>query len=311
MSVAPGLFSLVGGVLAFLVLASAVALGFRLRRGAGDPLVANLCARIAAWWVMVALLALALCAGPAGVLVLFAALSALALREFLAATLPGPLDPALALALFGVALPVQFGAVHLGLGSVQALALPMGGLVALPAILAWRSGAEGFTARVGAAFWGMMLCLFGLAHLPALALLPLAGGVGAGVLLVAWLVLVVQAGDVAQYIWGKLLGRRPLAPVLSPSKTREGFLGGTASAVVLGAVLSPFTPFAPWQAAALALAATLAGTLGGLILSAVKRDRGVKDWGHVIAGHGGFLDRLDSLVLSAPLVFLLVQGIGG
>lgn len=311
MSVPAALLSLVGGVVAFLVLASAVALAFRLRRGPADPLVANLCARILAWWVMVALLALAFSAGPAGVLVLSAGLSGLALREFLSATLPGRFDPVLALALFGLALPVQFGAVFLGLTDVQALALPLGGLVVLPAIFAWRGGAEGFTARVGAAFWGMMLCLYGLAHLPALALLPFAGGAAVGVLLVAWLVLVVQAGDVAQYIWGKLFGRRPLAPVLSPSKTWEGFLGGTASTVALGAALAAFTPFALWQAALLALVATLAGTLGGLILSAVKRDRGVKDWGNVIAGHGGFLDRLDSLVLSAPLAFHLAQAFGG
>jgi phosphatidate cytidylyltransferase len=124
---------------------------------------------------------------------------------------------------------------------------------------------------------------------------------------VVWLVLVVESSDVLQYVWGKLAGRTPIAPALSPSKTVEGFLGGVLSSTALGAALWWVTPFSPWQAAGLAFIVNLMGFLGGLVMSAIKRDRGVKDWGTLIEGHGGMLDRLDSLVFAAPVFFHLVR----
>src|SRR5947199_206719 len=99
--------------------------------------------------------------------------------------------------------------------------------------------------------------------------------------------IVVQSSDILQYIFGKLFGRHQIAPDVSPSKTVEGFVGGVAGATAVGAVLCRITPFHPWQAAGLALTITLNGFLGGLVMSAIKRDRGVKDWGHLIDGHGG------------------------
>jgi phosphatidate cytidylyltransferase len=127
------------------------------------------------------------------------------------------------------------------------------------------------------------------------------------VLLIAFLVVVVQMSDVLQYVWGKLIGRRKIAPQLSPSKTWEGFLGGVGCATLLGAGLWWMTPFTPWQAGLLALVIALMGFAGGLVMSAINRDRGVKDWGHLIAGHGGFIDRLDSVVFAAPVFFHVVR----
>ncbi len=126
-------------------------------------------------------------------------------------------------------------------------------------------------------------------------------------LLVVFLVLIVQASDVLQYLWGKLAGRHQLAPTISPGKTVEGLIGGIASATALGAALYWLTPFPPLTAAALTLAATCAGVLGGLILSAMKRERGIKDWGSWIAGHGGLLDRMDSIWLSAPIFYVICR----
>ena len=122
-----------------------------------------------------------------------------------------------------------------------------------------------------------------------------------------FLILVVQSSDVLQYVWGKLLGRRKIAPGLSPSKTVEGFVGGVLSASGLGAALWWITPFEPGQAFLVALAITLMGFLGGLVMSAIKRDRGVKDWGSLIEGHGGMLDRLDSVCFSAPVFFHITR----
>ena len=98
-----------------------------------------------------------------------------------------------------------------------------------------------------------------------------------------------------------------MAPAISPSKTWEGLLGGVASATALGAALSWMTPFAPWQAALMALAINTMGFVGGLVMSAIKRDRGAKDWGRLIGGHGGMLDRLDSLAFAAPVFFHLTR----
>ncbi len=126
-------------------------------------------------------------------------------------------------------------------------------------------------------------------------------------MLILFLLIVVQASDVLQYIWGKLLGRHKLAPALSPSKTWEGLIGGVLSATVLGALLHPLTPFSVGQAAAIAFMINLMGFFGGLVLSGIKRDHGAKDWGSMIQGHGGVIDRLDSILFAAPVYFHVLR----
>jgi phosphatidate cytidylyltransferase len=152
-----------------------------------------------------------------------------------------------------------------------------------------------------------MLAVFCISHVPALITLHIPGYEGRGLLLIAFLVIVVQSSDVLQYVWGKLFGRHKIAPTLSPSKTWEGFIGGVCSATVLGALLWWLTPFSFFQAGGMALLITIMGFLGGLVMSAIKRDRGVKDWGSMIEGHGGILDRLDSVVFAAPIFFHLTR----
>jgi phosphatidate cytidylyltransferase len=152
-----------------------------------------------------------------------------------------------------------------------------------------------------------MICVFCASHVPALLTLTIPGYEGRNVLLIAFLVIVVQLSDVLQYVWGKLFGRTKIAPNLSPSKTVEGFVGGVISATLIGASLWWITPFTPLQAGVLAFIITLMGFFGGLVMSAVKRDRGVKDWGNLIEGHGGLIDRLDSVVFSAPIFFHIVR----
>jgi len=156
--------------------------------------------------------------------------------------------------------------------------------VVLPALLAPRQR------------WALLLAVAGPAHIPAL-----------HPLLMVFLVLIAQASDVFQFLAGKALGRHKLAPSISPNKTVEGLLGGLIGAGTLGALVHWLTPFPPPMAAALAVAIALAGTAGGLILSAMKRRRGLKDWGQMIQGHGGILDRADSICLSAPLLYYLLR----
>ena len=147
----------------------------------------------------------------------------------------------------------------------------------------------------------------GVSHVPALMTLTIPGYEGRGLLLIAFLVIVVQSSDVLQYVWGKLYGKSRIAPTLSPSKTWEGLVGGIASATAIGMLLAWITPFGVAGAAAMAFCVCVMGFLGGLVMSAIKRDRGVKDWGSMIEGHGGMLDRLDSVIFAAPVFFHLTR----
>jgi phosphatidate cytidylyltransferase len=138
-------------------------------------------------------------------------------------------------------------------------------------------------------------------------MLDIPGYAGRDATLLFYFLLVVQSSDVMQYVWGKLLGRRPVAPRISPHKTWEGFLGGAITATAIGTALYRATPFQPWQAAAMCATITLMGFVGGLTMSAIKRDCGVKDFGTIVSGHGGVLDRIDSLCFSAPVFFHLTR----
>ena len=125
--------------------------------------------------------------------------------------------------------------------------------------------------------------------------------------LLLFLIIVVEMSDVLQYIWGRLAGKRKIAPHLSPNKTWEGFIGGILSASAIGTVLWWMTPFRPAQATLMSLVITAMGFFGGIVMSAIKRDAGIKDFGHLIAGHGGLLDRVDSLAFAAPVFFHLTR----
>lgn len=300
---------LLGGLAGLLVVASAA--GFVLQRrfspDGGNLVVENLNDRIRAWWVMVAAMGLALAFGRTGVVLLFALCSFAALREFLTLIDTRRADHMVLAAAFFVVLPVQYVLVWLPWYGLYSIFVPVYAFLLLPIVAALRGGAGRFLSRVSEVQWALMICVFCLSHVPALLSLQIPGYEGRNVLLIAFLVVVVQSSDVFQYVWGKLLGRRPVAPALSPSKTWEGLIGGAASAMLVGAALWWITPFTPLQAAALSLAVVAMGFFGGLVMSAIKRDRGVKDWGHLIAGHGGFLDRLDSVIFAAPVFFHLVR----
>jgi phosphatidate cytidylyltransferase len=299
--------ALFAGVLAALVLASAI--GFALSRApaAAGPAVENLNARIKAWWAMVVLLGAAFGLGETAVIVLFALASFTALREFLTLTpTRGGDHLALALAFF-VVLPAQYVLVAMEWYGLYSIFIPVYAFLLLPMVAALRGETDDFMRRVAELQWGLMITVFCVSHVPALLTLDIPGYGGRELLLIAFLILVVQSSDVLQYVWGKLAGRHKVAPALSPSKTWEGFIGGVASATLLGAVLWWITPFSPLQAAGMALLINLTGFLGGLVMSAIKRDRGVKDWGRMIEGHGGMLDRLESVIFAAPLFFHLTR----
>ncbi|MEZ4562308.1 MAG: phosphatidate cytidylyltransferase [Thermomicrobiales bacterium] len=304
----PGLQALGGGILAVLVIATVVGemLARRASSDAARAAIRNLKDRVRAWWVMCAVLALALLTGRTGAALLFMGVSFLALREFvtLAPTRHG--DHRALLWIFFVVTPVQYWLVWRDWYGLFAIFIPVFVFLLAPARVALAGDTGDFLARTAVIQWGLMICVYCVSYAPALLMLD-ANGEGGGAKLLLFLLIVVQGSDVLQYIWGKLLGRRKIAPLVSPNKTWEGFVGGVASATLLGAALWWLTPFAPWQAAVMALVIALMGFAGGLTMSAIKRDRGVKDFGTLIAGHGGILDRIDSLCFAAPVFFHLVR----
>ncbi|CAN1522848.1 COG4589 Predicted CDP-diglyceride synthetase/phosphatidate cytidylyltransferase [Rhabdaerophilaceae bacterium] len=152
-----------------------------------------------------------------------------------------------------------------------------------------------------------MICVFCESDVPTLLTLAIPGFNGKQLLLIAFLVVVVQGSDMLQYVFVNLFGRRKVAPTLSPPKTWEGLVGGVLSASALGTVLSWMTLFSPLQAGAIALLICLMGFFGGLVISAIKRDCGVKDWGRMIEGHGGMLDRINSVIFAAPVTFHITR----
>jgi phosphatidate cytidylyltransferase len=300
--------ALFAGIIATLGLASAVG-SWLARRTAEGPegVVANLNARIKAWWLLAGGIGLAFLFGKAGLIALFGFASFAALREFITLTDTRRGDHWALLVAFFVVLPAQYALVWCEWYGLYSIFIPVYAFLLLPIVAAMRGDTTRFLDRVAEVQWGLMICVFCVSRVPALVTLRVPDYEGRELLLIAFLVIVVQSSDVLQYIWGKLFGRVKIAPNLSPSKTAEGFLGGVASATLLGGALWWITPFSPLRAALMALVINLMGFLGGLVMSAIKRDRGVKDWGRMIAGHGGMLDRLDSVVFAAPIFFHLTR----
>jgi phosphatidate cytidylyltransferase len=306
---APHLVWLLSAVALILIVATIIGriLRDRIAPDGSNAVIENLNARIAAWWAMVVLLSVAFVAGRPGVVLLFAVLSFSALREFLTLTEKSPADHWALAAIFFLILPVQYWLVGIDWYGFYAIFIPVYAFLLLPVVSALRGETRGFLTRVAETQWALMICVYCVSHVPAILYLQIPGYEGRSVILIAWLIFTVQFSDVMQYVWGKLFGRRKIVPALSPSKTWEGLVGGVATSVVAGASLWWMTPFTPWQAAGMALVVTVMGFFGGLVMSAIKRDKGVKDWGHLIAGHGGFLDRLDSVIFAAPIFFHLTR----
>ena len=302
-------FLLAAGVIGVLLLASTVGLVLKMTVAAGGPhaTIDNLNARVKAWWLMAVVIGLALLGGKTGVTALFAFASFVALREYTSIA-PTRRSDHLALVLcFFVAVPFQYLLIWMEWYGFYSIFVPVYCFLVLPTLPAMRGEIRDFMQRTATLQWGLMICVYCISHVPALLTLDIPGYEGRNGFLLVFLILIVQSSDVLQYVWGKLLGRKKIAPEVSPAKTVAGFVGGVACTTLLGAALWWITPFTLPQAALISFALALMGFLGGLVMSAIKRDRGVKDWGTLIEGHGGVLDRLDSVCFSAPIFFHIVR----
>ena len=294
------------GIFALLVLSSAIAwvLKLRVKTDNARAVVDNLIARINAWWIMAAVLGAAFYGGMWTTVGLFFVLSCAALREFLRLIELRPSDQYLAILAFAVFTPLQYWFIYDKWYGMFAILIPVYAFLLLPFLSALTGDTRDFLGRTARLQWTLMLCVYCISYLPALLMLPFTNHfAGLNVQLVVYFVLIVQLSDVLQYVFGKIFGKHALVPKVSPNKTWEGLIGGAGTAILLGVLLRGLTPFSAGQAAVICLVLVIAGFAGGLCMSAIKRDRGVKDFGTLIKGHGGILDRMDSICFAAPVFF--------
>jgi phosphatidate cytidylyltransferase len=270
-------------------------------------LAANLSARMRAWWIMAGVFVISILLGGVTTVILFGLSSFLAFREFVTLTPTRRGDHRALFWAFFVVIPFQYWLVAVKWYGLFAVFIPVYAFLFIPARIALAGESTRYLERTSKIQWGLMVCVFFVSHVPALLMLEIPGYAGRNASLLFFFILIVQLNDVLQYVWGTTLGRRKITPIISPNKTWEGFLGGVLSATLIGAALYRATPFGPVVAGGLALAISLMGFAGDVTMSAVKRDLGVKDYSAMLPGHGGVLDRLDSLSFAAPLFFHLTR----
>lgn len=299
------LLLLLGGLFILLMVASLI--GFVLSRRKQNDTIANLNARIRAWWVMCTISVIAMLIGPIGSVVLFALMSFYALRECVTLTPTRRGDHEALFWCFFIILPLQYLLVGIEWYNLFVIFIPVYAFLFIPARVALASDTTHFLERCAKIQWSLMIAVYCVSHAPALLMLSIPGFEGENIKLVLFMMIVVQISDVLQYVFGKLWGKRAIVPKLSPNKTVEGFVGGILSASLIGAALFWVTPFSPVAAFFISLLITLLGFAGGLCMSAIKRDRGVKDFGAMLEGHGGMMDRIDSLCFAAPVFFHVVR----
>jgi phosphatidate cytidylyltransferase len=303
------LMELFGGVLLLLLVSSFVGgiLKHRAKTEGRRATTNNLNVRIRAWWKMCAIFATSLLIGRVGTLILFAIISFLAMREYMTLVPTRRGDHRTLFWSFFVIMPLQYYLLGIQWYGFFAIMIPVLAFVYVPSSIAIAGDTEHFLERAAKIQFGLMVCVYCNSYAPALLLLKIPGFEGHDARLLLYLVLVDQMSDVLQYVWGKLIGKNKIAWRVSPNKTWEGFAGGVISATALGTALWWATPFTPLQSAGMSLIICIMGFAGGLVMSAIKRDIGIKDFGVVIEGHGGILDRIDSLCFAAPIFFHLVR----
>jgi phosphatidate cytidylyltransferase len=260
--------------------------------------------RVRTWWVMAAVFALAMLLSRRVSLAFFAFVSFLALKEYLSLTPTRRADRSVLLWAY-LAIPVQYLWIDMRWYGMFIIFIPVYAFLLLPMRMVLIGETEGFLRAAGSLHWGLMTTVFSISHVAFLLVLPQdlnphGGGPG----LVLYLVFLTQFNDVAQYLWGRTLGRHKVIPKVSPGKTVEGLLGGLVTTLALAWLLAPWlTPLTAGEALLAGVLIGLGGFVGDVVISALKRDLGIKDSGTLLPGHGGILDRIDSLSYTAPLFF--------
>jgi len=263
--------------------------------------------RIRSWWLMVGFFFASLLISPQASLVLFALLSFLALKEFFT-LIHTRFEDHRALLWCYLAVPLQYWWVYTHWKAMIILFIPVYMFLFIPFRLILSGQPKGIIDSMARIQWGLMAFVYCLSYLGFIMIMPATQTIpGGGKALLLFLVFLTEMNDVAQYMFGKLFGHKKIVPTISPNKTWAGFLGGFGTTIILALCLRFLSGFSiPYSIAAGCIIST-AGFVGDVVISAVKRDIGVKDSGKLIPGHGGMLDRIDSLAYTAPLFFHFVN----
>lgn len=274
--------------------------------------------RIRAWWLMFAILVMGIILGKVTTVVMFGLASFWALREFITMTPTRRADHRSLFWVFVVVTPLQFVLVGLGADYFFTILIPVYASLFVFARIAISDDPKRFLERSAKIQAGLLICVYALSHAPAILTtqLTVASEVNEQGGRIPWdqarnsgllfyFVLLVQLSEVFQYTWGRLLGKRVIAPTINASRTWEGFMGGVLTTALVGGMLWKVTPFKIWESALMALAIAAMGFAGSMTMSAIKRDRGVRDYGTLVQGHAGVLDRVDSLCFAAPVFYHL------
>ncbi|KEA53532.1 MULTISPECIES: phosphatidate cytidylyltransferase [Mangrovibacter] len=294
------LYVCLGSIFGILILATLITLGLKLLRPQKNWL--ELQQRVTSWWVIIVLFSLAMLSPKWLALTFFGFISFLALKEFLTLS-PTRRSDSIPLLWMYAAIPVQYLWTGMSWYGMFIIFIPVYVFLFLPARMVVVGDTKGFLHSASVMHWGMMTTVFALSHIAYLLTLP-GSETKAGALLVVFLVALTELNDIAQYLWGKSLGKIKVTPKVSPNKTLAGLLGGVFTTMLLAVILGPvLTPMNGYYSLAAGLVIGLSGFCGDVVMSAIKRDFGVKDSGKLLPGHGGILDRLDSLIYTAPLFF--------
>jgi phosphatidate cytidylyltransferase len=271
-----------------------------------SKMLTELKTRTKSWWIMCTLFITATIISNVITYVCIGFLSFAALREFYSVIKLRKSDRAGMLWCY-LAIPVQYYLAYRGWYELFIVFIPVFMFVWIPFILVLQGETKMIMSSMAGLPTSLMLCVFGLSHMAYLISLPEIDGFSAGGKgLLLFLIFITQINDVMQFIWGKLIGKHKILPKISPNKTWGGFIGGLISSVFIGYLMSFLTPLNDWQVIVVSFFIAGVGFVGDVVVSAIKRDMGVKDMGQAIPGHGGVLDRIDSLALTTPIFFHLV-----
>lgn len=259
--------------------------------------------RIKTWWFLVVLFFAAIIAGKIAATILFALVSFLALKEYFSLIPTRRIDRNVLFWAY-LSIPFQYYWAYIGWYGMFIIFIPVYVFLLLPFRTVLLGKPDGFIRSVGTIHWGLMVTVFTISHIAFLYVLPEDKSPAGGVGLTIYLVVLTQFNDVAQYLWGKSLGKKKILPKVSPNKTWAGMLGGVVTTSLVGLALSPyFTPLNLLEGFFAGMIIGLAGFIGDVVISAFKRDLGIKDCGNMLPGHGGIMDRMDSMTYAAPLFF--------
>ncbi len=299
--VPPHSFYAMTGVLGLLIIAVFIQRLLTYRNPEKDYTELKL--RITSWWWMVGLLFLFLSISMNSAIIFFGFLSFLALKEFFSIIPTRETDRRVLFWAY-LSIPVQYYWVASGWYGMFIIFIPVYMFLFIPMRMVLTGDTDGFIKSAGILHWAVMLTVFSVSHIAYLLVLPekntLAGPIG----LVLYLLFMTQFNDVCQYIWGKMLGKHRIIPKVSPNKTWEGFIGGLLSITIVAGLTAPLlTPLSIFEGFFAGAIISSGGFIGDVVISSVKRDLQIKDSGNLIPGHGGILDRMDSLIYTAPLFF--------